>query len=572
MEFDKGRLLLKQDTANVLLAIAMCVVACNGGSQGNDASSEAPEVASARAMTASDAGAMPPRAEALAVAESVEARAIKEGAGARAIELHALAGALFERVYRLEGKDQDAKEAIGAYEKASQDLKSPGACDAAMRGAALAGDAARDAQESYVAFYKLSRRLGLLGATRSKDADAGDDLAASQGSCAGRVSAAMASLEAFRPAARVLDAIDRGLEAQGAIVELDSGVTAPRGGAFVDRVEHWPGKDAARVVITLSRDAHFRTSDEAAANGAPQRIVIDVDGAALGARSQNVMRDVASSGIVTRVHVSTTTTGARITLDLDAGTVYRRVFNLPEPFRIIADVARRSPRFDADHRRTVARIAIDPGHGGYDSGATGPTGLKEKDVTLDIAKRTKAIFASAGLDVVLTRDDDRFVTLEERTARANQLGADLFVSIHCNAAESRTRHGVETYVLDTTRDEIAQRVAARENGASAAATAELGSILANLRLADQATHSTRLAELLQKSAMASIHPIHPDTLDGGVHYAGFYVLVGARMPAVLFETSYISNPTEEQRLASDDYKDRLADAIANAVRAYREGR
>ncbi len=202
----------------------------------------------------------------------------------------------------------------------------------------------------------------------------------------------------------------------------------------------------------------------------------------------------------------------------------------------------------------------------------GPTGLKEKDVTLDIAKRAKPILAAAGLDVVLTREDDRFVTLEERTARANQLGADLFVSIHCNAAESHARHGVETYVLDTTRDEIAQRVAARENGGSAAATAELGSILANMRLADQATHSTRLAELLQKSAMASIKPTHADVFDGGVHYAGFYVLVGARMPAVLFETSYISNASEEQRLASDEYKDRLADAIANAVRAYREGR
>jgi N-acetylmuramoyl-L-alanine amidase len=164
------------------------------------------------------------------------------------------------------------------------------------------------------------------------------------------------------------------------------------------------------------------------------------------------------------------------------------------------------------------------------------------------------------------------VSLEERAARANQLGADLFVSIHCNAAEGHGRHGVETYVLDTTRDEIAQRVAARENATSTAATAELGSILASMRLADQATRSTRLAELLQKSAMASLKPTYADAFDGGVHYAGFYVLVGARMPAVLFETSYISNPTEEQRLASADYKERLADAIANAVRAYREGR
>ena len=129
-------------------------------------------------------------------------------------------------------------------------------------------------------------------------------------------------------------------------------------------------------------------------------------------------------------------------------------------------------------------------------------------------------------------------------------------------------------MLDTTRDEIAARVAARENATSQAASAELGSILANMRLADQATRSTRLAELLQRAAMASLkHDATPTSLDGGVHTAGFYVLVGARMPGVLFETSYISNPVEEQSGSrSDDYKQRLADAIVNAVKAYREGR
>jgi N-acetylmuramoyl-L-alanine amidase len=237
---------------------------------------------------------------------------------------------------------------------------------------------------------------------------------------------------------------------------------------------------------------------------------------------------------------------------------------------VVVDVARRAPL--GERHRTVSRVVLDPGHGGYDSGATGPAGTREKDVTLDVAKRVAALLGRAGVEAVLTREDDRFVSLEERAARANQLGADLFVSIHCNAAETHARHGVETYVLDTTRDEIAQRVAARENATSAAATAELGSILANMRLADQASHSTHLAELLQRAAMASLKPSWPDVTDGGVHYAGFYVLVGARMPAVLFETSYISNPIEEQRLESSDYKDRLADAVANAVRAYREGR
>jgi len=134
------------------------------------------------------------------------------------------------------------------------------------------------------------------------------------------------------------------------------------------------------------------------------------------------------------------------------------------------------------------------------------------------------------------------------------------------------RHGVETYVLDTTKDEIASRVAARENATSQAATAEIGSILASLRMADQATHSTHLAELMQKAAMASVRDRYADVLDGGIHTAGFYVLVGARMPSILFETSYISNPVEEQRLRTDDYRQRLADAIVNAVRAYRQGR
>jgi len=215
---------------------------------------------------------------------------------------------------------------------------------------------------------------------------------------------------------------------------------------------------------------------------------------------------------------------------------------------------------------------LDPGHGGNDPGATGPTGLKEKDVTLAIAHRIAPVLARQGVEVTLTRDDDRYVTLEERTARANAYGADLFVSIHCNAAEKPGRKGVETYVLDTTANETAGKVAARENGTSQAATNEVAQLLASMRLADQATRSTRLAELLQRAGIASLSGQYDGVVDGGVHRAGFYVLVGARMPAVLFETSYISNAVEEQRLGSGDYQQRLADAVANAIKAYREGR
>ena len=266
-----------------------------------------------------------------------------------------------------------------------------------------------------------------------------------------------------------------------------------------------------------------------------------------------------------------TSTGTRVTLDLD-GPAYRHVFYLPEPYRIVIDIARHPPGATARNRRVVERVVVDPGHGGTDPGAIGPAGVREKEVTLDVAHKVAPLLARDGLTVILTRDDDRFVPLEDRAARANAFGADLFISIHCNAAENHMRHGVETYVLDTTKDEIASRVAARENATSQAATAELGSILASLRLADQATHSLHLAELMQKSAAASLRDRYPDTLDGGVHTAGFYVLVGARMPSILLETGYISNPLEEQRLQSDDYSQRIADAIVNAVRAYRQGR
>jgi N-acetylmuramoyl-L-alanine amidase len=146
------------------------------------------------------------------------------------------------------------------------------------------------------------------------------------------------------------------------------------------------------------------------------------------------------------------------------------------------------------------------------------------------------------------------------------------VSIHCNASESRGRRGVETYVLDTTRDEIAARVAARENATTQAASEELTSILSEMRLADEVRRSTRFAQLLERTATSAVQAKYGDAIDGGVHTAGFYVLVGARMPSILFETSYMSNPTEEQRLGSEEYRQLLADAIANAVKAYREGR
>jgi N-acetylmuramoyl-L-alanine amidase len=271
------------------------------------------------------------------------------------------------------------------------------------------------------------------------------------------------------------------------------------------------------------------------------------------------------------VRAQTTSTGSRVSLDI-AGRAWRRAFSMRDPYRIVIDVAHHPPGVTGRSPRAVARVVVDPGHGGKDNGAVGSSGVKEKDVTLDVARRLAPILVTSGVQVVLTRDDDRFVSLEERTAIANGFDADLFVSIHCNASETRTRRGVETYVLDANRDELAARVAARENATSLAASAELASILSDLRLADQSQRSTRFARLLERAATSALGAKYGDAVDGGVHRAGFYVLVGADMPSVLLETSYISNATDEQRLDSDEYRQLLADAIANAIRAYREGR
>jgi N-acetylmuramoyl-L-alanine amidase len=522
------------------------------------------------------ASALGDRASALALAQSIEALGVREGAGARAVELHALAAAILERVWRIEGREQDAREAIDLYRAASRDLAIVGACSAALRGAELSGEVVHDAGATYAELYRVQRRMaGAQSAAADASAHAQGPpppVPAPGSPCSKTLEDSLALLAAFRPPARVLESIDQGLAGEGALAAAGTG-TPDAGlllhdGPQILRVESWPGREAARVVVVLSRPARFRPGDEAPVAGRGARTYVDLDGVDVGAAP----RDQRMAGLVTRVSAGGTTTGARVTLELE-GQAFRRVFYLPEPYRVVIDIARHPPGAALSHGpRSVARVVIDPGHGGTDPGAIGPSGVKEKDVTLEVAHRAAPVLAKEGLQVLLTRDDDRAVTLEERTARANGFAADLFISIHCNAAENHARHGVETYVLDTTKDEIASKVAARENATSQAATAELASILANMRLADQASRSTRLADLLQRAAIASLHDRYADVLDGGVKTAGFYVLVGARMPSVLFETSYVSNPVDEQRLGTDDYQQRLADAVVNAVRAYREGR
>lgn len=546
-----------ESLARLALALAMagCGGSGNAGAPDAGPSASDADVGKAEALVG-QAEPLPPRPEVLAAAQSVEALALREGAGARAVRLHTLAARLHERIWRIEQREQDAKEAIDLYRAASKDLALSGACEAAARGATLAGELAGSAETTYAELYRVQRRSLPQGAKES--------------TCGKIVDEALTTLVGFRPAPAVLEAIDRGLAGEGAIALaiLDGGAGLVAVTPKITKIEQWGGPEAARVVVHLDRNARFRVGDQGSATGQGARTYVELDGVELAGAA----RETPLSGIVNRIVTEPTTTGSRVALDL-SGPAYRRVFHLLEPYRVVIDIARHPPGSGPKGAgRAVDRIAIDPGHGGNDPGAQGPTGIREKDVTLAVAHKLAPILSKHGIQVMLTRDEDRYVTLEERTARANAFGADLFISIHCNAAENKTRHGVETYVLDTTTSDMAGRVAARENATSQAASNEVAQLLASMRLADQATRSTHFAELLQRAGVASLSSQWRDVSDGGVHRAAFYVLVGARMPAVLFETSYISHATEEQRLGSAEYQQRLADGIANAVKAYREGR
>jgi N-acetylmuramoyl-L-alanine amidase len=303
-------------------------------------------------------------------------------------------------------------------------------------------------------------------------------------------------------------------------------------------------------------------------NGVGARIYVDIDGVDLDNPATYSV-----GGLVQQVRLGKQTGGVRLVLDLEEAAE-RRIFYMPEPFRLIIDVARGMPArmLQATGPRVLERVVIDPGHGGRDPGAVGPRGLREKDVTLDIAHRTAPLIArELGLSTLLTRDTDVYVALDERTARANAFRADLFVSIHCNAADQTGSDGVVTFVLDTSSDAAASRIAAIENAASAAAAKELASSLGPAQDEGVLTRSLHFADLLQRSTVASLSKDYGTIPNQGVRRAGFYVLAGAHMPAVLYEVSFISNPDGEVRLNTADYRQRLADSIVNAVRAFRDG-
>lgn len=220
----------------------------------------------------------------------------------------------------------------------------------------------------------------------------------------------------------------------------------------------------------------------------------------------------------------------------------------------------------------VKRVVVDAGHGGHDTGAIGKNGTREKDVSLSIAKKLADKLEAMGLEVVMTRDDDTFVKLEDRTRIANRERGDLFISVHCNAAPTPKLRGIETYTLNTSSNRYSIRLAARENATTERGVGDLQYILADLATKANTGESTRLAERVQQTLVRNLSASYKNVKGLGHKEALFFVLLGARMPAVLVETSFISNEEEETRLADDSYQQSVADSIAEAVDGFLDER
>jgi len=217
----------------------------------------------------------------------------------------------------------------------------------------------------------------------------------------------------------------------------------------------------------------------------------------------------------------------------------------------------------------IGKIVIDAGHGGHDTGTSGPGGLTEKDLVLDVAKRLGALVESRmGSEVVYTRSDDTFIPLETRTEIANEHRADLFLSIHANSSPIKIASGVETYYLNFTTSKSALEVAARENASSQKSVYELKDLLQKIALKDKAEESREFAGRIQSSLFTLSTRSNAKVRDRGVKKAPFVVLIGASMPSVLAEIGFVSNPKDEVLLKRSDYRQKIAEALYKGLSGY----
>jgi N-acetylmuramoyl-L-alanine amidase len=372
---------------------------------------------------------------------------------------------------------------------------------------------------------------------------------------------------------------------------------------ILESIKHWSNPGYTRIALYTRVKTPYKVGKLAAdkKSGSPPRLYIDLMKTEMGDELSSTI-PVADS-IVGRIRLAERDEGfIRVVIDLK-GDLTHRVFPLSNPDRVVVDISaaedavarvigskvpKKRPKVPTKKKVAsmkskskpgvslsmmaglkVKTIVIDPGHGGKDPGAIGPKGTLEKNLTLDVAKRLRKLLKEKlKLEVVLTREKDRFVPLEGRTAFANKRNADLFISIHFNAHTIRKFRGVETFYLDLTNDRYSIKLAARENATSEKSISDLKYILADLALKSHVDDSISLSKLIQKSMVGTLRRKYKHVRDLGIKPALFYVLIGARMPSILVEGSFITNPTEEGRLKTKTYRQKIAEGIFNGIKNF----
>lgn len=364
--------------------------------------------------------------------------------------------------------------------------------------------------------------------------------------------------------------------------------SATAGTTHVLGIRYWSTQSYTRVVIDLDRKPTsytYRLLKKDTKINKPRRLYVDITRATL---DKTLPRAIPiNDGLLLKARSGQyNPKTVRVVLDIESIEEYK-IFPLEEPYRIVIDVKGEkkpgtgtvalpippgeersgpdSPSLSQQLGLKIRKVVIDPGHGGKDPGAIGRRGTKEKDITLKIAKLVGKKLDGKVDKVILTRDRDVFIPLEERTAIANKNDADLFVSIHINASPRKSASGIETYILNFSKDDEARRVAARENATSTRSVSDLEFILKDLIKTAKTNDSSQLAVTVQDKLLKNLKTRYRDIRSNGVKGAPFYVLVSADMPSILVEVSFISNSRDEKRLRDPKYLEKAAEGISEGI-------
>lgn len=363
--------------------------------------------------------------------------------------------------------------------------------------------------------------------------------------------------------------------------------------ATLQSLRHYTGTDYTRIVIDFDKEVSFKRNRLSA----PDRLYFDFDNTVAMKSLVEQNFDV-DDGFLKQIRVGQNTfRKARVVLDLKSIENYE-VFALYHPYRIVIDVqgtktaaapppaadpavvviperSIKPPQTNGNGKYSLARqlglkvrrIIVDAGHGGHDPGAMSG-GMREKDITLDVARRLKTILQTRhDFEVLMTREQDRYVALEERTAFANSHAADLFVSVHVNSSRNKRARGVETYYLNFATTPEAMEVAARENAIAEKNMGELQKLTAAIALNSKIDESRDFAGLVQTHLVSHLKKNY-EVPSLGVKQAPFYVLIGAHMPSILAEISFLSNQHESSLLKEDSYRQSIAEGLASGVYQY----